>query len=161
MEELDNSIPEVDFKAIKHMLNDVKTLVPLLINLTGKERLKNFKLSKKRYQFLMKATEAAQVHSGIIPPYVNLERMNFDIKLYDQLTLLEEQISELSNAIKGTKIKVGADALRQSMEVYQTLSRAGKAGVEGAEESYLELKELFPGRGKAKKAIGSENESQN
>ncbi len=140
------SLSTADRDAILTKLNEVKTLLPFLINLTGEEKTAIPKMGERSIPFVDKSLGYALSNTNLVPPYLNVAELKKDVELVKNLEPVYQLIEQLASAVDGTYTALGSEAYTASLTFYNTVRDAAKRNVPGSSAIYEDLKTRFPGR---------------
>jgi len=139
------TISAANLTAIKTKINEIKALLPFLINLTAEERQTIPKMGDDTLSFVSKALEYAQNNPNLVPPYVDIVEMNKDFKLAADLISILQPLNQLQEGVDDSNMAAGSEAFVTALAFYNTVKYAAKQNVPGAEAIYNDLKTRFPG----------------
>jgi len=146
------NLPDEVVTGVKQHFADAADMVSSsLINLSPDESKVLPKMGDKSYSFVTKALEYMKLPGTPMPPYVNGEELEIDLKAYDTLRQILQTIVPLVDRLNDTMTLSGSEAYIAVLSFYNYIKWAAKAGVPGAQTIYDDLSTRFPGR-PAKKA---------
>ncbi len=117
--------PELQ-QRILNLFQDVKTLMPYLINLPPEDRRALPKMGPKSRAFVDQGLVTAEQNPGILPRNFDLEEYRHHVeqlRLLEPLVMMSEQLNSL---MEDTFIGMGSDCYTHTLVVYQTAKMAGK-----------------------------------
>ena len=117
--------------------------MPFLINLTTDERIAMPKMDDNRRPFVEKALYYAGSESNIRPPYLDLEEIKKDLKLFADLQRINRELGRLDESIRDTLIAVGSDGYVAALTIYNAAKMAQRANVPGIDHIVNDLKRQF------------------
>ena len=125
-------------------LQEIRALLPFLINYQPKDRLGIPTLGDKRSA--MDQTFAAQMaaHPELVPNYVDMTELASDRALRADVLDLEERVTETVNALSDTGLAAGADIYIAYMGFYGNVQQAAKRNVAGAQTVLETLQPFIP-----------------
>lgn len=91
-------------------ITSVKTNLPFLVNLSPAERGKLSKMGPDGFSYVTKAIDYATNNASIIPAAMNLAEAQKDLKLYNDLRPIFQQVAQLLEAIDDTMMAAGVEA---------------------------------------------------
>lgn len=131
------------YDAIVAKLNELKALLPFLINLTPEERQSLPKMGESKQPFVNKALYYGQNFPLIAPPFISLPELGKDRALALQLLQLLQLFRPFAQSVEDTQMAVGSEAYVASLSIYNSAGQAAKANVSGAGAIYDDLKSHF------------------
>ena len=135
-----------DRDAILAKLNEVKALLPFLVNLTADERSTMLKMGDRSIPFVDKSLGYAQSNGNLIPAYLDVAELKKDVDLVKNLDQVYNAMLQVYTALDDTYIALGSEAFNASLTFYNIVRDAAKKNVPGASAIYEDLKQRFPGR---------------
>ncbi len=136
-----------DLTSILTKINEIKALLPFLVNLTPDDIRGLSKISDKSESFVAKALGYAETVPQLVPPYLNVPEFRKDYNLYLQLKSLLQQLEQLSEGVRDTTIAVGSEANAGALTFYKSAQVAAKLNVPGADSVVDDLAQRFEGQG--------------
>ncbi len=130
---LSNTLSPADLTAILAKLNDIKTLLSFLINLTKDERRGLQSLSSGNEPFVTKALTYAEANAGLVPPYLNVPEFRKDYNLALALQTLLQTSTPLQESMEDTAAAVGHEAYKAALTFYGAVQQAAQLNVPGAD----------------------------
>lgn len=125
-------------------LNEVAALLlPYLLALTPDERMGLAKMSDKTYPFVEKTIDYCATAPQFAPPYLSIDALNADMKVYEQLIPLFRIIKRLSDGLDDTTMQAGSESYTHALSYYNSVKMAAKIDVPGAKAIYEDLKKRF------------------
>lgn len=112
--------------AIMTLLDEVKSHLPFLLNLTPEERHTLPKMGDKTRAFVAKALEVATQNPDILPRSFDLEEMRRDLELYEALQPLALALTQLLELVNDTSMEAGSEAYVAALMVYQYAKASGQ-----------------------------------
>ncbi|MEQ1747826.1 MAG: hypothetical protein ABL974_00275 [Prosthecobacter sp.] len=126
-------------------INEIKALLPFLINLTKDERIQLPKLGAASLQFDEQCASYMASAPNLVPPFVVVAEVAKDRALRLVLADLFREAKKLCEQIDDTLLLVGSEVWMADISFYQTVKQAARRDVLGADTIYDDLKERFPG----------------
>lgn len=136
-----------DQASILAKLNEIRALLPFLINLTPEERSTLPKMGDNTEPFVNKALTYAENNATLVPPYVNVPELRKDFTLAGQIGLIRQQAIQLAEALDDTELALGSESYVTALAFYNSVKQAAKMNVPGADAIYEDLRQRFPGGG--------------
>ena len=128
---------------VKNAITAINTAISFSVSLTAEERMTLPKISVANKSFTEDAINALDNNAAIFPAYLNVGQMQNDLKLYQQLDELATILRQTLERIEDTRILAGSEAYVAALTVYKIVGAAAKAGIEGSETIYEQLRERF------------------
>jgi hypothetical protein len=109
--------------------------LPVLIDLTTKERRALTKMGDKSSAFVIKALEVAKQNPDFLPRAFNVEEMRKDVELMQMMQPILMVVNQLRDLVEDTYMQIGSEAYSAVLTVYNYAkdSPSGTA-LEGAAE---------------------------
>ena len=148
-------IPQEQETQVIQYVKDIESLLPFLIGLNSKERMRLAKLSRKRVDMVERSFIHATSIPRYLPSFVTLEGFKQEVDLRDSLQRIAAEIDSLREKIDDTIILVGSEAYRSARLFYKTIKAAASVGEEDAERIAKDISYHF------KKKTTSENNIDN
>ena len=143
-DKIDFKIPEAQVNEVTTKLNEIVTIMqPYIIALTPEERMTLPKMSDKTQPFVEKTVDYCATAPQFAPPYLNIEALNADMKVYKQLIPLFRIVKRLSDGLDDTTMQAGAETYTHTLTYYNSVKMAAKIDVPGAKAIYDDLKKRF------------------
>ena len=139
------TLSAADHASILTKLNEIKVLLPFLVNLTPLERSTLPKMGDGSTPFVTKALTYAENNPQFVPPYMNVPELRKDFNLATQVSLLRQQLNQVAEALDDTELALGSEAFVTSLTFYASVKQATKMNIPGADSIYDDLKTRFPG----------------
>lgn len=136
-----------DLTSILNKINEIKVLLPFLVNLTPDDIRGLSKISDKSEPFVTKALGYAETTPTLVPPYLSVPEFRKDYNLYLQLKAVLQQLEQLLEGVRDTSIAVGSEANAGALTFYKSAQVAAKLNVPGAESIADDLAQRFEGQG--------------
>lgn len=146
-------LSDAERDAILAKLKEAWELLPFLINLTADEKKALPKMGDKSVSFVEKSLDYAGGNPNLIPPYLDAAELKKDVTLVKQLQPIYNFLNQFFDAVDNTFTAVGSEAYVESLTFYNTVRDASKRNVPGADAIYQDLRQRFPGRPTAEKAV--------
>ena len=128
---------------VKNAITAINTAISFSVSLTAEERMTLPKISVANKSFTEDAINALDNNAAIFPAYLNVGQMQNDLKLYQQLDEIAIMLRQTLERIEDTRILAGSEAYVAALTVYKIVGAAAKAGIEGSETIYEQLRERF------------------
>lgn len=141
------SIPQEIVEQAKQLYVQANQLLaPYLINLTPDERIQLPKMGEKSIPFVTKGNEYLKTPGAPIPPYLNVEELDIDVKGFETLRQIRQVAQPTIDMLDDTMLLCGSEAYVAVLAFYTYLKGAAKMNVPGAKTIYDDLSTRFPGR---------------
>jgi hypothetical protein len=129
---------------IRTKLQEIRDLLPFLINLTADERRRIPNISTERGA--MDETFATQManHPDLVPSYVDMDELGRDRRLRSDLLELFSDAGTLCEGLQDTAHTAGNDIFLGYLSYYNNVKQAAKRGVAGADTLKADLSRFFP-----------------
>lgn len=138
-----------DQLAVKDAVQVIREkLGPVLIQLSPEDRMALTKMGDKSVSFVTKALEYMQLHSDLVPSYINTSEVEIDVKAVQDLRKILQDIMPLIDNINDTLMLSGSEAMTAALAFYAYIKGASNSKVPGSETIYNDLKSRFPSRRK-------------
>ena len=128
---------------VKNAITAINAAINFSVSLTAEERMTLPKISVANKSFTEDAINALDNNAAIFPAYLNVGQMQNDLKLYQQLDEMAIMLRQTLERIEDTRILAGSEAYVAALTVYKIVGAAAKAGIEGSETIYEQLRERF------------------
>ncbi len=119
-------LTDAEITAILAKIDEVKALMPFLINLTPQQRKKLFKMGPKSVSYVQLALQVAQQHPEIMPSGFSSAEFEKDVKLAEGLTQINVDLLPFVEGVSDTLMLGGVEAINQSNQVYELVKSAAK-----------------------------------
>lgn len=140
-------LSDADKTAALTKINEIKALLPFLINLTADERQGLQAMGDGNEPFITKAVGYAEANPLLVPPYLNVPEFRKDVNLVVQVTPVEQALAQLVEGVRDTKLAVGHEAYGEARTFYKSAQTAAGLNVPGADTIADDLGERFAGQG--------------
>jgi len=141
-------LSDADLQDIYNNIDQSKTKLPFLVNLTLKERKKAARKGASVMAFNKKTLLYAKQNPQYIPNYMAINGTYADQELCDKLKTVKMRLDVLSDAIHNTILALQNEVYSATRVIYRTVESATKQNVPGSTEIYNDLKQHFPRTGK-------------
>ena len=148
-------IPQEHETQVLQYVKDIESLLPFLVGLNSKARIRLAKLSRGRVDMVDRSFIHATSIPRYLPSFVTLEGFKKEVDLRDCLQRIAAEIDSLKEKIDDTILQVGAEAYRSARLFYKTVKAAAREGEEDAERIAKDISYHF------KKKTSSENNTDN
>ncbi len=140
---IDTVMTSAQITDVKNAITAINTAISFSVSLTAEERMTLPKISVANKSFTEDAINAIANNASIFPAYLNVGQMQNDLKLYKQLDEMAIMLRQTLERIEDTRILAGSEAYVAALTVYKIVGAAAKAGIEGSETIYEQLRERF------------------
>lgn len=120
------SISAADKATIQTGVNDLKALLPFLVNLDPKTRQRLRKKGTKMSGYVDNVFQAVNTNASVIPATFDTAEYAKDKVLFDDLSFVKDLFSALLEAVDDTRLAVGNELMKESDTCYDYLKRAAK-----------------------------------
>lgn len=151
---------EITREAEEKVLQNIKdtiALLPCLVDLTNKERIRITKLGRRYVGFLEKSLLYATTNPRYLPGYLTAEEFEKTMARRDALCKIQAEILAFSQKLRDSILSTESDAYAMARVFYRSIQAAADAGTEGAEEINRELSYRYM-KQHSKKGNGVEQE---
>jgi len=124
-------------------ITGIRSALPFLIRLPESERKSSQFLDDGRKPFTEKAHELATRNAVINPGDALLQAGEHDLKLYTGLSIIENELKQLLEMVRDTKLQAGAEAYEVSRFIYMKAKMALKMNEPGMQTIVNELGKLY------------------
>jgi hypothetical protein len=107
-------------------IEEVKTMMPYLINLTTEERTKLKGIGNKNLAYVQKCLEAALANPSELKANFDLLEFQRDVTLFNNLVAIKMACLSLVELVDDSMKATGIDAMGAASEVYAALKLAAK-----------------------------------
>ena len=143
------TLSDADQQTILTKANEIKALLPFLLNLSNTERKKFRKMGPKSVDYVALCVTGAQDFSNTLANDFNVTEFGNDAGLIVSLTRIHTVLQSITEGLGDTLLAAGSDAMAGADEVYGSLKGAAKrdANVKALVE---QIGQRFKGQGKKK-----------
>jgi hypothetical protein len=134
---LEASLSQAEQADLIQRIEDMRSLLPFLINLTPKEKNRG-KYGQHNYAFLHAAFDYAQQRPELLPPSFSLTGWQADIELYDRLMPIAQQVAMLQEALNDTMFALRTEAQKSALDFLkfaQVAATSNQPGTTGMVEN--------------------------
>jgi hypothetical protein len=117
--------------------------MPYLVGLSSNDHMKLNILGSKSTQFVQRAVESVRQNPELAPSFLDAEEMERNYALYNNLLTVLEPVQQLERMIADTMMVAGNLAYKDALDYYNSVKRAAKSNVPGAESVSESLKTRF------------------
>jgi hypothetical protein len=142
-------IAPADITTINVSINAILSKIPENTTLTDNQRgsYTAIDVSNKVFAEDLLA-EAKSTGNGILSPYINLDFLENDLKIFNQLDGIESGLTNLLQRVKDAKRIAGHEAFIMANKAYGNYRDASDAGIANAKSAHDKLKVRFEAQGK-------------
>lgn len=144
------TLAEEDRQEIINDLQKIKAKLSFCIKLSLDQKKSIPKMDDGRVPFVQKGLQFGKQEPVIVPQFTDFEEFQADLKLYSDLTSIEQLTSAIAEMVSDTRMAAGSDAYVAALSIYNSVKAAAKMGVPGTQAILNELKKLFEGQGNFK-----------
>lgn len=134
--------PEV-VAQIEAKIAEIKLSMPYLVGLSTTDHMKLNILGRKSTQFVQRAVESVRQNPELAPSFLDAGALERNYALYNSLLIVLEPVQQLERMIADTLMVAGNLAYTDALDYYNTVKRAAKSNVPGAEAVSENLKTRF------------------
>lgn len=146
---VDTIISDADLQDIRDAYAVIKDKMSFLIGLTDEERTGGWIRSPKALLFMrsvfMRSKDQPQNFPG-----VSMAAFEKDLKLIEQIDLLESMNANIARQLKDTRLRLTKEGAEQAMAVYNMMQVFHDSGIPGG-EGFKDLQAYLPRTGKKSK----------
>lgn len=144
---VDTVLTDADEAAINTAVDTINSKLPA--GSLDEEQRSNFKsMDVENKIFVQDAiTEFTISGDGILPGFLKKEFIEHDLKLYEQLDVVEAKLQNSMRKVSDLKRICGHEAYSAALTVYKIFEAANFAGIPGAKQAYDKLKTRFDAQG--------------
>jgi hypothetical protein len=107
-------------------IEEIKTLMPYLINLSVEERKTLKSIGDKNMTFVQKCLEAALANPSELKANFDILEYQRDVNLFNNLIAIKIACQSLLELVDDSMKAAGIDAMKSSFEVYDALKASAK-----------------------------------
>ena len=155
LNKINAEIPQEQETQVIQYVKDIKSLLPFLVGLNSKDRIRLAKLSRGRVDMVDRSFIHATQIPRYLPSFVTPEEFKKEVDLRECLQRIGAEIDSLKEKIDDTILLVGSEAYRSARLFYKTVKAAAREGAEDAERIAKDISYHF------KKKTTSENNTDN
>lgn len=123
---IDAAITAADRDKILDLINQIRALMPFLIDLSPEERQSLPKMGDKSRAFVSGALQLAANDDSYLPRLFDVAEMRKDVELAESLLPIVVALKQLSEFVDDTYVQVGSEAYTAALVVYQSARRNGQ-----------------------------------
>ena len=124
-------------------IDGLKQLLPFIINLTAKEKMRIPIMGDKSIPFVDKAYEVAIRNPELFPDVLDVEELSRDLALTKQLKRILDVLKPFTEMVSDTYYAAGSEAFGAALAVYQIAKVGVKLGKPGCDSIVAELSKRF------------------
>lgn len=126
-------------------LNEIKALLPFLLNLTKQERITLPKMGGASLLFDEQCASYMASAPNLVPPFVDVTEVAKDRTLRLVLADILREARKLCEMLDDTYMLVASEIWMADISFYQSTKQAARRNVPGADTVFDDLKARFPG----------------
>jgi hypothetical protein len=119
-------LEQQDMDKVVGLINDIKSAMPFLINLTEKEKAGLLKFGDKTLPFAKKTLVLAQKNQDFLPRNFDVAEFDKDLSLYESMTKVIQPLTQLMEKVMSTYRQTGHETYTAALIVYNLAKKAGK-----------------------------------
>lgn len=120
------ALSKADREQILDLIQQIRILLPFLIDLSPEDRHSLVKMGDKSRSFVEGSLTLAESDDSFLPRSFDVAEMRQDKDLHDNLSPIFVQLSMLFEAIGDTLLLTGSDLIMNSFDVYGNAQKNGK-----------------------------------
>ena len=137
------ALPSEVVAQIEAKVAEIKQLMPYLVGLSTTDHQKLNILGRKSTQFVQRAVESVRQNPELAPSFLDAVVLERNYALYNSLITILEPVQHLERMIADTMMVAGNLDYTDALDYYNTVKRAAKSNVPGAEAVSENLKARF------------------
>jgi len=137
------ALPTTVVVQIEAKIAEIKQLMPFLIGLSSEDHQSLYILGRKSTQFVQRSVESVRQNPELAPSFLDAEVLENNYMLYNNLLTILEPVQQLERMIADTSMVAGNLAYKDALDYYNSVKRAAKSNVPGAEAVNENLKVRF------------------
>ena len=137
------SIDNEVLQQILQKVTDIKGQLPFLLKLTDADRKSLQMMDDGRKPFVEKSLDYASRNDAVNPGGDLLEAAAVDLSLNTSLQTVENELAQLYESVRDTRMLAGAEAYEIARFVYMKAKMAEKMGAPGMKTVVEDLAKLF------------------
>lgn len=142
-ENLTAKLDDATVETIQTKIKEIRELLPFAIGLTPGERGTLPKITDASSFFVEDALAAAEANEALAPRYLDVPELRSDLTLWRQIDRFVEDLSALARTLEDTAMAAGSEAYVAALAFYNSVKRAARDGVPGAQSIEENLKRRF------------------
>ena len=123
---IDASLSIGDRDAVLGLIQDIRTKLPFLVDLTIEDRQSLPKMGDKSRAFVGQAVTLAEQNDDFLPRSFDVAEMRQDVDLTDQLLPILSALAQLTELVEDTYTLAGSDAYSAALIIYNSAKRNGQ-----------------------------------
>lgn len=123
---IDASLSIGDRDAVLGLIQDIRTKLPFLVDLTIEDRQSLPKMGDKSRAFVGQAVTLAEQNDDFLPRSFDVAEMRQDVDLTDQLLPILTALAQLTELVEDTYTLAGSDAYSAALIIYNSAKRNGQ-----------------------------------
>ena len=123
---ISKTLAATDRDSVLTKMDEAKTVLSFLTNLSNEERKKLRKMGPKSVEYVKDCLNGANNFSDSLAKSFDITEFGNDVALYDMLLPIQVKVQAIAEAVKDTLMAVGSDCMEQADEVYGSLKAAAK-----------------------------------
>ena len=145
---IDAALSAADKDQILQLIQQIKGLMPFLVDLSADEIRELSKMGDRGLPFVRAAITAAEHDDNFLPRSFEVAEMRKDVDLLESLPPIMAAVSQLNELLNDTWLLAGSDAFAAGLEVYAAAQRNGSG--EAMTESLQNMGRRFERKKKPK-----------
>lgn len=128
-----------DLQLIMNRIQEIKNLLPFLINLTPEESRKSGSFLRLGYSFYTAAYDIANQRPELLPPAISMSDWKADMELLRAITPIKQQVEQLLEALTDTQVALTVEVTEKAVAVRNVLKAQRKSQAQGIDEALAAL----------------------
>lgn len=135
-------LPTNDVEQINAELASINAKLGFMLSIAPEDVSTIFKPGKAFLPLIEIAKETMDQHPEIMPRLFQLDEFYKDYNLSNSLTPIESQVKQLAEALEKTKMAVGSDLIKATLDIYEAVKQ-NKDQVPGLDVIAKKMAEFF------------------
>lgn len=123
---IDAALSDANRDTVLQLIQDIRSKLPFLIDLTIEERKSLPKMGDKSRAFVAQALTVAEQDDSYLPRSFDVAEMRQDVELTESLFPILTSVTQLAELVEDTYTLAGSDAYSAALVVYQSAKQNGK-----------------------------------
>lgn len=123
---IDAALSKADRDQILNLIQQIRALLPFLVDLSPEERKSLPRMGDKRRSFVTEALTLAEQDDSFLPRSFDVPEMRQDVELTENLYPIAVALTQLAEFVDDTYTIAGSEAYAAGLAVYNSAQRNGK-----------------------------------
>lgn len=123
---IDAALTDPNRDTVLQLIEDIRSKLPFLIDLSIEERKSLPKMGDKSRAFVAQALTIAEQDESYLPRSFDVAEMRQDVELTESLFPILSALAQLTELVEDTYTLAGSDAYSAALIVYQSAKQNGK-----------------------------------